>query len=287
MILVTGASGKLGRAVMEELLMRVPADRLIAGSRTPRDATERGGVESRFVDFDDPGSLRAAREGVDTVLVIPTAEREGHRRRQHLAAVEAFASVPVVAYAGIIGADVPDDNALLETHALAEASLRARRQSTIVFRNGVYLESLPMLLGSALQTGVIEHPAGNGKVSWILRSELAIAIATRLTQPVTQGCEMIPLVGDEAHGFAELATHASAIVKRAIRYAPVAVDAYRTSLAALGMSPHAVAAYVDVCAAIAAGRLESRSPAASRLLGRSPTGALQYLASALASTPGT
>jgi len=281
MILVTGASGKLGRAVVRELAARVAPAGVVAGSRTPREAAEHGDVQTRFVDFDVPASLEASLQGVETVLVIPTAAHEARRRLQHRAAIEAYASVPVVAYASLLGADRHGDNALLETHALAEADLRRRQQPSIVFRNGVYLESLPMLLAGGLQGGVIDHPAGDGKVSLILRSEIAAAIATRLTQPATEAYEVIELVGERPHGFGELARHVAKLLGREIRYAPASIAAYRASLAAVGMPPHAVDAFVEVCQAIAAGRLAGSSTDAARLLGRTPTGALDYLDSAL------
>ena len=286
MILVTGACGKLGRAVVRELAARMAPAGVVAGSRTPSDAAEHVEVQARHVDFDDPTSLEASLQGIETVLVIPTAADEARRRRQHRAAIEACASVPVVAYASLLGADRPGDNALLETHGLAEADLRARRQPSIVFRNGVYLESLPMLLAGGLQTGVIEHPAGEGKVSWILRSEIAAAIAARLTQPATQAFEVIEMVGERPHGFDELASHVAKLLRRAIRYAPAPLAGYRASLAALGMPSHAVEAFVEVCRAIAAGRLEGSSTDAARLLGRTPTGALHHLESALLRSSG-
>ena len=78
---------------------RVSAADVVAGSRTPRDAAEHSELETRFVDFDAPDSLRAAARGIEAVLVIPTAGEEAQRRRQHRSAIEGFASVPVVAYA--------------------------------------------------------------------------------------------------------------------------------------------------------------------------------------------
>ena len=88
-LLVTGASGHLGRAAVEELLAR-GASKVIAGTRDPAklaDLAERG-VEIRKVDFNDPAGLPAAFAGVERLLIVST-DGIGTRIAQQTAAVEA------------------------------------------------------------------------------------------------------------------------------------------------------------------------------------------------------
>ncbi len=283
-VLVTGASGRLGRKIVQALVGRLGARSVIAGTRTPHTwgGPELGGPSVRHVDFDAPATFRDALDGVEIVLVVPTAEPEERRRAQHQAFLDvAVASVPVVAYAGLLGADAPGPSPLLATHAAAEERL-ARASRALVFRNGVYLDALPMLLGPALVSGVITHPAGDGAVSWITRDDLAEAIAARIAMPVKTS-ETIELTGDEALGFAEIATLASA--GRPLRYEPATRESYRASLAAAGMSAHGIAAFVDVCDGIAGGSFARVSPAATALVGRRPTSVRAFFEGRDLSTP--
>ena len=221
-ILVTGAAGKLGRAVVGHLLdsQKVAPSRVIAGSRDPgklADLAARG-VQVRKVDFDDPASLDTAFAGAGTVLIISTdaLDAEGTRLRQHLAAIAAArkAGVGRIAYTSL-----PEPETAKITfapdHAKSEEAIRATGLAYLIFRNSWYQENLLMGLPQAFAGGHWYTSAGDGKTAYVARDDIAAAIAAALANPPPQSTTYT-LTGDKAWSNAEVARLASEVVGKPI-----------------------------------------------------------------------
>ncbi|MEM7609712.1 MAG: NAD(P)H-binding protein, partial [Myxococcota bacterium] len=133
--LVTGATGALGQAILDELRERGATAAF--GARDPSKLT--GDVDARRVDYDDPASMRAAFTGVDTLLLISSNAANEARRRQHAAAIDAAreAGVARIVYTSFVGAAAPGDNPLLEVHHDAERRLRESGVPWVAWRNGL------------------------------------------------------------------------------------------------------------------------------------------------------
>ena len=127
MIGVTGASGQLGRQVIEQLLESVPGAGIVALVRDPAAVQDlqAAGVQTRQADYDRPATLAAALAGVDKLLLI-SSNAIGRRTDQHRAVIEAArqAGVKLIAYTSILHADSSPLPLAVE-HRETEALLRA------------------------------------------------------------------------------------------------------------------------------------------------------------------
>lgn len=187
MIVVTGATGKLGGRVVEELLARLPADQVGASVRdlVKAAALARRGVRVRHGDFDDPGSLAAAFEGASQVLIVSSNARAqgGDPLAQHRAAIDAAraASVRRIVYTSHMAVSASSAFPPMHDHAATEAMLREAGVGWTALRNGFYASTVPAMVGDAASSGVLAAPK-DGKVSWTAHRDLAAAAAAVLLQ---------------------------------------------------------------------------------------------------------
>lgn len=178
MIVVTGATGHLGRAIVEHLVARVPPERIGASVRDPAkaEAFRTLGVRVRHGDFDDPVSLRQAFEGATQVLIVSSNARAsgGDPLALHRAAIDAACAVGVkrIVYTSHMAASASSAFPPMLDHAATEDMLRGCGLAWTALRNGFYAASGLMLMGDALTTGLLEAPA-DGKVSWTAHADLA------------------------------------------------------------------------------------------------------------------
>ena len=185
LIVVTAATGQLGRLVVEDLLTRVPADTIVAAVRTPAkaaDLAERG-VQVREADYDRPETLTAALDGADNVLLISGSE-VGRRIPQHQAVVDAAtkANVSLPAYTSAPRADTTP-LAVGPEHKAAEESIKASGLTYSILRNGWYNENYVQTARQAAATGTLLGSARDGRVASASRADFAAAAATVLTTP--------------------------------------------------------------------------------------------------------
>ncbi|MBT2468429.1 SDR family oxidoreductase [Streptomyces sp. ISL-66] len=282
-IVVTGATGALGRLVVADLLTRVPADRIAAVARDAAKASDLAaqGVEVRVADYDDPASLaRAFREG-DRVLLI-SGNEIGRRIDQHTAVIKAAvgAGVAQLAYTGILGGPEADFELAAEHRATEQAILDSGLPYTFL-RNGWYHENYTRDLASHLERGILVGSAGEGRVASAARADYAAAAAVVLTGEghLNRAYE---LSGDAAWTLAEYAAELSAQAGREVAYAELPAEEHQAVLVGAGLPEGFAAVFVDVDAAIRRGRLGSTGGDLSRLIGRPTTPMAEAIAGALA-----
>ncbi|SFJ59097.1 Uncharacterized conserved protein YbjT, contains NAD(P)-binding and DUF2867 domains [Paenibacillus sp. UNC496MF] len=215
MIIVTGANGKLGRAVVEQLLKRVPANQIGVSVRDPNQARElqERGVRVRRGDFDDAESLYQAFEGASQVLIVSTGimGEAGipHGIWQHQAAIDAAkkAGASRLLYTSHMGSSPTSHFAPMIDHAATEELLKASGMPFTSLRNGYYAAAAPMLIGGAIKTGELIAPE-DGPVAWTVHSDLAEATAAIISEQKLDG--MTPnLTASEAIDMEGIATIAS------------------------------------------------------------------------------
>ena len=182
MYAVTGASGQLGRLVIERLLETVPADRIVAAVRTPakvRDLAERG-VIVREADYSRPETLSTAFEGVDRLLLISSTEVAG-RLPLHRAVIEAArrAEVSLLAFTSMLHASASPARLAIE-HRLTEEAISESGLPAVILRNGWYAENHLLALPMALAHGAFVGAAGTGRFSSAARADYATAAAVVL-----------------------------------------------------------------------------------------------------------
>lgn len=287
MIVVTGASGTLGRAVLEHLLARTPAEGVAASVRDPQQVTDlaRRGVRVRRGDFADPDGLAHAFEGASQVLVVSTDGTGEESVHRHRAAVEAAvkAGARRVLYTSHMGADPTSPFLPMPDHAATEDALRQAGVAFTSLRNGFYASTVPLLLAGALATGELRAPE-DGPVAWTTHADLAEATAVALVHGGLDGVTP-PLTAAAALDMSEVAALAGPLVGRDIRRVVVPDDEYRSGLVAHGVPGPAADLLVGLFAAARRGDFASADPTLSRLLDRTPVSLQEFLGGALSPTP--
>jgi len=211
-IVVTGATGQLGRHVIEALLERnVPAADIVAAGRSIEKRADFAaqGVAVRAIDYSDAASVAAALKGARRVLLISGSE-VGQRVEQHRTVIEAAKAegVELLAYTSIANADTTGMK-LAGEHKATEAILRESGVPFVLLRNGWYLENYTEQLPGTLAQGALAGSAGDGKVSGAARADYAHAAAAVLVADGQAG-KVYELGGDEAFTMADLAAEISA-----------------------------------------------------------------------------
>ena len=278
-IAVTGATGHLGRLVIDKLKAKT-AEAIVALVRSPANA--RGlGVAVREADYAKPATLKPALAGVDVLLLISSSEiRE--RAAQHHNVIEAAkaAEVKRIVYTSLLHADVSPMSLGVE-HRATEVKLKAAGIPHTILRNGWYTENHTASIGGALAGGAVIGSAGNGKFSCATRADYAEAAVTALVGTGHDG-KTYELAGDHAYTLSDFAAEISRQTGRTIPYKNLPVHEYATALVGFGL-PEAIAKAVASWDADAAeGALFDDGRQLSALIGRPTTPLSTAVAEALA-----
>jgi len=273
MIIVTGANGQLGRAIVERLLERVPAGQIGVSVRDPEQAralAERG-IRVRRGDFGDAASLAHAFEGATQVLIVSAATTGDDAVRQHRTAIDAatVAGARRILYTSHMGANPASPFPPMPDHAATEAALRESGVAFTALRNGFYATTAAMLLAPALTTGELAVPE-DGPVAWTAHADLAEVAAIALTGEDLDGVTPA-LTGSEAIDMVGVAALASALTGRPIRRIVLSDAEYRAGLVAHGVPESAADMLLGLFAASRQGHFAPVDPTLARLLGRPPT----------------
>ncbi|MEU1230040.1 SDR family oxidoreductase [Streptomyces sp. NPDC005828] len=286
-IVVTGATGQLGRLVIADLLARVPAESVVAVVRDKAkaaDLAERG-VELRVADYSAPETLAGAFEAGDRVLLISGSE-VGQRVAQHRAVIDAAkaAGVAQLAYTGILGGPAADFT-LADEHKATEELILASGLPYTFLRNGWYTENYTANLAPALAHGAVVANAGEGRVASASRADYAAAAAAVLTGPAEEHLNRAyELSGNTAWSLAEYAAEVAAQTGREITYSDVPAATHLEILTGAGVPQVFAEILVDVDRAIALGALALQTGDLARLAGRPTTPIAETIKDALAAS---
>jgi NAD(P)H dehydrogenase (quinone) len=278
-IVVTAASGQLGRLVLAELLDGgVPAEQVVAAARSPQklaDFTGRG-VSTVPIDYTDPDSLAKVFSAGDTVLLISSGDL-ADRVQQHRNVVDAAAAAGVgrLVYTSILGAD-DTPLPIAPDHQRTEEIIRASGVPATFLRNGWYTENYGRTLAQVRETGEVVTSTGDGRVASAARADFAAAAAAVLTGEGHAG-RAYELSGDEAWTFDDLAAAFSTLTGREIVHRRVEPQEHRRILAESGVDDGLAGFLLAMDAAIRAGGLALRTGDLSRLAGRPTTPLLEAL----------
>ena len=275
MIVVTGATGKLGRLIVEELLKVVPAAQIVATARDPAkaEALTKQGVRMRQADFAQPATLARAFEGASQVLVISSNAEAygGDPLAQHRAAFAAAraAGARRLLYTSHMGVSATSAFRPMHNHAATEQMLREQGLAWTSLRNGFYASTVPTLLGQAAATGVLSAPA-DGKVSWTAHRDLATAAAIILRDEGRFEGPTPPLTAGEALDLQDIAGLLSELHGRPVCREILTDEAQAAQLAQRGLPPHAVQISLGLYRAARAGEFRAVDPALAQIVGRRP-----------------
>ncbi|KJS55917.1 quinone oxidoreductase [Streptomyces rubellomurinus subsp. indigoferus] len=267
MYVVTGATGQLGRLVVEGLLATVPASEVAVAVRSAEKAADLAarGVAVRVVDYDRPESLAGAFAAGDRVLLISGNEL-GRRIPQHRAVVEAAAAagVALLAYTSILGAAT---FRLADEHKATEELVRASGLPYVLLRNGWYAENYLDDAAGTVERGVVLGSAGDGRVAGAPRRDYAAAAVAVLTGEGHENT-VYELSGDTAWSLGELAAELAQASGRRVEHRNVPAPDHLAALVGAGLPEGFAEVLVDVDAGIARGELAGTPGDLARLIGR-------------------
>jgi NAD(P)H dehydrogenase (quinone) len=282
-IVVTGASGHLGRLVVESLLDGgVPATEIVAAARTPAKAADLAarGAQIREADYDRPETLAAALAGADRVLLVSGIDF-GRRAQQHQAVVDAAktAGAARIVYTSIPYADTTPI-AVAPEHKVTEELIRASGLPFTFLRNGWYTENYDAAIARAAASGILIGSAGDGLLSAATRADYAAAAAAVLTGDGHQG-KIYELGGEPAWTYADLAAQIAATTGTPVAYRNLTPDQHQQALVEAGLPPYYAEIMVDADQSIAAGHLLVRTGDLANLIGRPTTPLADAVAASL------
>lgn len=282
MLIVTGASGQLGRNIVHHLLLHVPAERIGVSVRNPDSVTDLSdlGVRVRQGDFEDADSLHHAWEGAERLLLVSSnaAASGGDPLKQHATALRIARELKVarVLYTSQVSSSENSYFPPGRHHAATETMLSESGLAWTALRHGFYAASGLQMNHHSIETGALVAPQ-DGKVAWTTHDDLAAADAALLA-----GVEVIdgptpPLTSQQTLDFADLAQQASAILGKPISRTIVSEDVMIRNAQEAGVPRGSIEFMLSYFRAARAGEFAAVDPTLGRLIGHEPETMESYM----------
>lgn len=284
MILITGATGHFGNATINFLLEKgIEASQISALVRSEESAGDfqKRGLETVIGDYDNYDSLLKAFKGVEKLLFVSGSDVI-NRLSQHQNVINAAkeAGVKHIIYTSFQRKNESESSPLwivAQSHIQTEKWLKSSGIEYTILKNNLYMDLLPDSIGEkVLETGVIYVPAGGGKISAVLRSEMAEAAASILATADHEGKEY-DFTNAEAISYEEMAQIISEASGKMIQYISPTVEEYGKTLAGFGLPAEVIGIISSFAEAQAKGELDIVSTDLEALLGRKPLSVKDYL----------
>ncbi|TGS09838.1 SDR family oxidoreductase [Mesorhizobium sp. M2E.F.Ca.ET.209.01.1.1] len=284
-LLVTGASGQLGRAVINHLLdtQKVAPASIIAATRNPENLADLAarGIAVRAADFNDSLSLEKAFAGADRVLIISTSDldlKTGRRLKQHETAVAAAKAVGVshLLYTSMPNPEPGSPVLFAGDHYGTEQAIKASGIPYTIFRNGWYQENLFMSLPHAISSGKWYTSAADGRVAHGARDDMAAAIAAGLASGSKES-HIYTLTGPQAYTTKEIAALVSEVTGKPLEVIQLPDEALTEGVKAAGLPEDFARIIVSFDVNTRAGRIGEVTDAVEKLSGRKPRTLKQFL----------
>ena len=276
---VTGATGQLGRLVVESLKSKVSAETIVALVRNPEKAADLG-IEARAFDYTQAENLLASLRGIDKLLLI-SGNEVGQRLPQHLAVIDAAkqAGVKQLFYTSILHAD-SSPLGLATEHLATEVAIKESGLTYTILRNGWYTENYTGSAKGAVGAGAFIGNAGDGKIASAARVDYAEAAAVVLAGEGHEG-KTYELAGDEAYTLTELAAEISKQSGKTIPYNNLTEAEYAGILKSFGLPDGLAEMLANSDTGASKGGLFDDSKVLSELIGRPTTSLAKVVADAL------
>ncbi|CAM4009730.1 SDR family oxidoreductase [Bordetella muralis] len=271
-IAITGATGQLGRLVVQKLKEKINPGDIVGLVRSPEKAADLG-ITVRAADYTQPATLEAALHGIDTLLLI-SGNDIGHRTAQHANVIDAAkqSGVRRIVYTSLLRADT-SPLSLAPEHAQTEALLKQSGLVYTILRNGWYTENYTGAIPPALAHGALFGSAKDGKISSAPRVDYADAAVAVLTGAEHDG-KVYELAGDTSYTLTQLAAEVSRQTGKDIPYRDIPEADYAAALKGAGLPDGLAAAIASWDVGVSHGALYDDGRQLSKLIGR-PTGSLQ------------
>ncbi|OBZ93936.1 nucleoside-diphosphate sugar epimerase [Pararhizobium polonicum] len=282
-LLITGATGNLGRLVLDELLAsgKVSPANIIATSRDTAKLADYAakGVQTRAANFDDAASLEAAFVGADRILIISTdaLDEPGKRLRQHLTAV---AAAKKTGAKHILYTSMPNPETSVipfaPDHLGTENAIKATGIAYTILRNGWYMENLFLGLPHAVADGKWYSASGTGQLAHIARADIAKATAAALASGSTESVTYT-LTGETKHTVDQIAAIVSTITGKPLEVVHVTDEQLAGGLKAAGLPDFLIPVIVSFDTNTREGHIDLVTGDAAKLSGAKLTALEDFL----------
>ena len=282
MILVTGATGNLGRSVVQQLNKHLNHNQFVVLARSLDKAQHYldANIRVRLGDFNQAEALVAEFQGIDKLLLISTMEMNRFEQHKNVIDAAKLAGVKHIIYTSLAIQDIETSAVkdLMISHFQTEAYLKASGLTYTILRNTMYAEAIPQIIGEqALQTG-IQVAGGEGKVPYVLRAELGEATANLLMQHGHEN-QTYDLIGSQHYRYQDIAEILSTIKAKPVIYQNIENHQYHDLLTQIGLPKFVVYLTHGTVIDIQQHQYELNSQILEQLLGRPTTSLDQYLKS--------
>jgi len=284
-ILVSGASGQVGRRVIE-ILLEQETGSIIATTRTPgkqKDLADRG-VDLRFADFDDLSSVSAAFAGAKRILLISTNSFEiaGRRVRQHRNAIEAAREVGAehIVYTSFLKPHNSQLAFLTADHAATESILEESGLGYTILRNSFYTDMVSRALAGVASNGCIVSASGRGRIAYVTREDCAVAAGAALSSNF-QGKRVLDITGPSMINAEELAHAASEVLGTEIVTMSVTAEEFQSRMISSGVPVPLASLLGEIECGVSQGAMEIQSDDFQHLTGRSAKPITEFIVSYL------
>ena len=283
--MVTGATGPLGSAVIDSLLKRTSPEHIVALARHADKAAPLAarGVEVREGDYSDQASLIIAFKDIDRLYFV-SGNDIAHRMAQHENVVRAAkaAGVRQVVYTSFLRKDETEASPIAfvaKSHLLTEQLLRSSGLIYTILQHGIYADMIPVFAGpQLLETKTLYQPAGEGRISWVVRTDLAEAGANVLLDNTGRyDNKALVLTGPEAVSYHDVVKSISQASGLSIAYHSPSLEEFKATMTTAGLPAGVIDLVAGFATAIKIGELDEVSGDLEQLLGRKPVTAAQFL----------
>ena len=280
-ILVTGATGQLGSTIIAHLLDKMPANQITALVRDEKKATDliEKGINIKIGDYFDKASLQTAMQGISKVLLISSSDFND-RLGQHKNVIDAAqqAGVNHIFYTGVSmkDIDVSPLKPLLADHYQIEDYIKASGMTYTFLQNSLYAEVIPMFIGANVLATGIYFPAGQGKVAFAVRKDLAEATANILASEGHDN-KTYHLSANTATSFAEIAATLSELSGKTVNYISPEPADFEAMLKQIGLPDGIILMSVLFAAGIKNNDFDATDNTLENFLGRKQSDLKSYL----------
>lgn len=280
-ILITGATGRLGKTVIEQLLKHTAAHNVVAFARDENKATilKERGIEIRLGSYEDTASLEHALNGIDKILLVSSPSIE-NRFEHHKNVVDVAKKLGVkhIAFTGAVFKNPSTSNTknLIEPLFQTDEYIKASGLIYTLLHNSLYADEIKIFAGEkVLETGII-FPAGNGKVPYALRREMGEAAANVLLQNNHEN-KTYELTGNDLYSYEDIANAFSSLSGKTVTYTDLDTSVYSENLKNSGIPENFVSIITGFATDIKNHQYEIMSADFEKLLGRKPAGLKESL----------
>lgn len=238
MILITGATGNLGLAVVNQLLKVIETDQfsVLARNETKAEFLKEKGIEVRIGNFDDSLSLENAFTNIDKLLLISTMEQNRFEQHKNVVDAAVKAGVKHIIYTGLAIKDIETSGVkdLMISHFQTENYIKEKGLIYTFLRNTMYADAIPLIAGEEIFERGISLPGGNGKVPYALRREMGEATANLLLQEGHEN-KTYDITGSKAYSYQDIVIGLNAITGKEVHYTDVDANTFPSILKDAGV----------------------------------------------------